>query len=93
MYVILFLVSLSFQGTEEVQVPTEPQAGVQFGARGTNGRVSLLHSSLCGHFYVGEIIEYGLFLFQDTIFNVGERCWQGFFSGVEKFIMSRYLLG
>lgn len=50
--------SLFFQGTEEVQVPTQPQAGVHFGARGANGRVSLLHlsRSCC---YVIEWIKQG----------------------------------
>lgn len=55
----MLFASLFFQGTEEVQVPTQPQAGVQFGARGTNGRVSLLHSSLSCCFYVSEQIEQG----------------------------------
>ena len=33
-------VPLFFQGSEEVQVPAEPQAGVQFGARRPDDGVS-----------------------------------------------------
>lgn len=48
------------QGAEEVQVPSKPQAGVQFGARGANGRVSLhplSQLSLSRHYSTGKIDE------------------------------------
>lgn len=41
-YGFTVILSFSLQDIEEVQVPTKPQAGVQFGARRTNCRVGLL---------------------------------------------------